>query len=104
MPALLGKLRSIRRTGVVIAASVLTPGIATVASAVCDPASGSALALAIAWPDSASNRSLRRSIQANMLAAASGVGKRVKDPFWRGAASAPSKAADAVRVQPAPRC
>jgi DNA-binding IclR family transcriptional regulator len=61
--ALLATLQTVRTRGFVTAGSALTPGATTTAAAVRDPVSGEALAIGLAFPDSAVDPGLRGRMQ-----------------------------------------
>lgn len=61
-------LAATRRRGFVLAGSVLTPGVTTIAAALADPVSGEPIALALAYPDSAVDAVLKALITRTLLA------------------------------------
>jgi DNA-binding IclR family transcriptional regulator len=67
---LLAGLLAARTGGFVMAGSALTPGATTIAAAVHDPASGEALAIGLAFPDSATDPALRGRMQGSVMDAA----------------------------------
>jgi len=81
------RLLAIRRRGFVVATSVLTPGITTIAAALVDPATRDSIAIALAFPDSAADRQLQRRMSEVLLSKATEVGRRIEDPGWQAAGS-----------------
>ena len=67
---LIAALRSARAKGFVSSESALTPGATTIAAAVPDPVTSEALAIGLAFPDSAANPALRAKMQAAVMEAA----------------------------------
>jgi DNA-binding IclR family transcriptional regulator len=86
--ALMAELADVRRQRFMVAASVLTPGITTIGSALLR-AGEAPMAFALAFPDSATNAALRETMIAAVLREAAGIGEQIRDPQWSMADAVP---------------
>jgi IclR family transcriptional regulator, KDG regulon repressor len=88
LESLLAELAEARRQRFVIAASVLTPGITSIGTAL-RRAGESPMALALTFPELATNSALRETMIAAVLREAAGIGQQIHDPQWAGPESGP---------------
>ncbi len=75
------ELAEIRRRRVLVAPSVLTPGITTIGGALRRAGEGP-LALALAFPDQVADAPLRAAIIAAVRRECGDIGRRIRDPQW----------------------
>lgn len=75
-------LRGIRKDGIAVSESLITPGIASIGTAVADASRDEIIGFCLSLPVSAADENKRRHIREDVLAHAKEIGRKLRDPFW----------------------